>query len=130
MKKKYIVLATLFAMFLNPFSFTFAKENIIYTKAENLALQYIKNSIEDESWKDNNPHINWEWKYFYTDDEKNPSYIEFKVSCDNTIDCWFILVNSDWDDVAVPIASTTWVWPWESLVWNNSKNKLYYLTSL
>lgn len=130
MKKNFIVYIFLFSLIINPFSFTFAKEKVIYAKAEKLANQYIENSMEDESWKGNNPYINWEWMYFYTDDEKNPSYIEFKVSCYNNENCWFILVNFDWNDVAIPIASTTWVWPWKALDWSNSKNKLYYFSPL
>lgn len=132
MKKKLVFTVVLLWLFINPFSFTFAKTKVIYEIAENLAVQYIENSLEDDSWKNNNPRISWEWKYFYTDDEKNPSYIEFKISCDKTPDCWFIFVNTDWDDVAVPIASTTWNWPSEALIWqniwNNENNKLYYFS--
>jgi hypothetical protein len=59
----------------------------MYEKALSLANQYIENSLEDEFWKDNNPRIEEEGKYFYTDDENNPSYIEFQVTCDNTEYC-------------------------------------------
>jgi len=135
-----------FIFLFSSFWFSFAKERLTYDKALGLAKQYIENSLSDESWKDNNPYINWEWKYFYTDDEKKPSYIEFKVSCKEEINCWFILVNSDWNDVAVPIASTSWVWPAELLTLQNetkvntknkenktnkkSNNKLYYFWPL
>jgi len=136
----------LIILFWNPFSFTFAKSKVIYERSENLAKQYIENSLNDDNWKGKNPYISWEWKNFYTDDEKNPSYIEFKVSCDNQKDCWFILVNSDWNDVVVPIASSSWIWPWELLTLQNedkvnkknkenktnnkSNNKLYYFWPL
>ena len=128
MKKKIIAISIFLSLFINPFSFTFAKEKVIYKKAENLAKQYIENSLEDENWEEKNPYINWEWKYFYTDDEKNPSYIEFKISCNDNLNCWFILVNSDWNDVAIPIASTSWIWPWEVLSIKNDNNKLYYFS--
>jgi len=71
-----------------------------------MALQYIDNSLSDEAWKDNNPVISKETK-FYTDDEKQISYIEYKISCDSTPDCGFIMMNVDGNDVAVPIASPT-----------------------
>lgn len=128
MKRKYIVLTVIFLLFVNPFSFTFAKEKLIYKKVEKLANQYIKNSLEDENWKDKNPYINWLWKYFYTDDDNKSSYIEFKVSCDEEINCGFILVNSDWNDVSVPMASTSWIWPWEYLSIWEVENKLYYFS--
>lgn len=146
MKKKIFSLVLLIILFWNPFSFTFAKSKVIYERSEKLAKQYIENSLNDDNWINKNPYISWEWRKFYTDDEKNPSYIEFKVSCDNQKDCWFILVNSDWNDVAVPIASTSWVWPWELLSLQNeskvskknkdnktnkkSNNKLYYFWPL
>lgn len=146
MKKKILSLVLLVILFWNPFSFTFAKSKVIYERSENLAKQYIENSLNDDNWINKNPYISWEWRKFYTDDEKNPSYIEFKVSCDNQKDCWFILVNSDWNDVAVPIASTSWIWPWELLSLQNdskiskknnesktnkkSNNKLYYFWPL
>lgn len=102
-----------------------------YESAKSLASDYIINSSFDENWKNNNPQINWDAKYFYTDSE-NPSYIEFKVSCDNNKDCWFVLVNFDWDDVSVPIASTSWNTPSEILLaqnwWNTDDNKLYYFS--
>lgn len=131
MKKGFLVILLL-SFFLNPFTLTFAKTKIMYEKAENLALQFVENSLEDESWKGNNPRFFSEWKYFYTDDENNPSYIEFKIACDTTPDCWFILVNVDGDDVAVPISSTTWSAPSEVLLtknwWTNEENKLYYFS--
>lgn len=126
---KKISYLLLFLILFNPISFSFAKTKVVYEKAFNLANTYIENSINDESWFENDPKISWKWKYYYTDDDKNPSYIEFKVSCKKEINCWFILVNIDWDDVSVPIASTSWVWPAEILElknWNTKNNKLYY----
>ncbi|MDD3793805.1 MAG: C10 family peptidase [Candidatus Gracilibacteria bacterium] len=142
MKKKIFSLVLLFVLFGNPFSFTFAKSKVIYERSENLAKQYIENSLNDDNWKGKNPYISGEGKKFYTDDEKNPSYIEFKISCDNEINCGFILVNSDGNDVVVPIASTSGIGPGELLSLQNeekinnknkenktnkkSNNKLYY----
>lgn len=126
---KKISYLLLFLILFNLISFSFAKTKVVYEKAFNLANTYIENSINDDSWFENNPKISWKWKYYYTDDDKNPSYIEFKVSCKKEINCWFILVNVDWDDVSVPIASTSWVWPSEILEsknWNTKNNKLYY----
>jgi len=119
----------LFIILFNPISFSFAKTKVVYEKALNLANTYIENSINDDSWFENNPKIDWKWEYYFTDDDKTPSYIEFKVSCDKEKNCWFILVNIDWDDVSVPIASTSWVWPSEILKHksiNSENNKLYY----
>ncbi len=108
----------------------FAFNEFSYENAKTLANEYIRNSSVDENWKDKNPHLNWEWKYFYTDSD-SPSYVEFKVSCDNNPSCWFIMVNFDWDDVSIPIASTSGNTPSEVLVaknWDtdNSNSKLYY----
>ncbi len=122
-----------FTLVFNPFTFSFANTKIIYEKANDLANTYIYNSINDENWKWKNPQIKQKWKYYYTDDENNLSYIEFKVSCEKTANCWFVLVNIDWDDVSVPIASTSWVWPWEILTsksWDSENTKLYYFWSL
>ncbi|MDD3145188.1 MAG: hypothetical protein PHV23_03685 [Candidatus Gracilibacteria bacterium] len=141
MKKKIISGIVLCILLLNPFSFTFAKSKVIYEKSEGLAKQFINNSLNDENWKGKNPYINGDGKYFYTDDDKYASYIEFKISCDNNIDCGFILVNSDSNDVSVPISSTSGIGPGELLTIqnneirknnglknNNKNNKLYYFS--
>lgn len=110
---------------------SYAVKEFNYESAKSLASDSIENSSFDENWKDWNPHILWEWKYFYTD-STSPSYIEFKVSCDKTPDCWFVMVNYDWDDVSVPIASTSWNTPSEVLLaqnwWDVNSNKLYYFS--
>lgn len=126
MKKKTLSAVILVSLFVNPFSFTFAKTKLIYDRSEDLAVQYIENSLNDDNWKDNNPRISGKWKYFYTDDENKPSYIEFKISCDKTPDCWFILVNADWDDVAIPISSTSWNTPSEVTHQQGVNNEKYY----
>lgn len=124
--KRKIWLLFLVILFINPFSFTFAKTKLIYERSEALAMQYIENSLQDDNWKNNNPKISWEWKNFYTDDEKNPSYIEFKISCDKIPNCWFILVNVDWDDVAVPISSTSGNTPSEVTHQQGVNNEKYH----
>ncbi|NDK07693.1 hypothetical protein EOM39_00430 [Candidatus Gracilibacteria bacterium] len=123
--KKLALFILLITIVVNPISLIYAKTKITYQKAEGLALQYIKNSIDDENWKNNNPKIEGEGKYFYNDNENNPGYIEFKVSCDNNTDCGFVLVNIDGDDVAVPISSTVGNTPSE-VVYQEGDKKLYY----
>ncbi len=64
---------------------------------------------------------------FYTDDSKKISYIEYKVSCDSTPDCGFIMMNVDGNDVSVPIASPTGNTPSEILDQGKDiSEKLYY----
>lgn len=67
-------------------------------------------------------------KQFFTSDEDKASYIEYKISCDDTKDCGFVMVNVDMSDVLVPISSTVGVWPSEALTSKENKNntKLYY----
>lgn len=112
--------------------FTYAISKFNYESALWMANEYITNSSFDENWKDHNPQIEWKWKEFHTDDDNKISYIEFKVSCDNNPDCWFIMVNFDWDDVTIPVASTSWNTPSEILLaqngWDISDNKLYYFS--
>ncbi|MDP2091284.1 MAG: C39 family peptidase [Candidatus Gracilibacteria bacterium] len=126
MKKKTLSAVILVSLFVNPFSFTFAKTKLIYDRSEDLAVQYIENSLNDDNWKDNNPRISGKGKYFYTDDENKPSYIEFKISCDKTPDCGFILVNADGDDVAIPISSTSGNTPSEVTHQQGVNNEKYY----
>lgn len=125
--RKITSIIILFLIFVNPLTISFADSKIKIEKAKNIANEYIKNSFEDENWKDTNPKIVWDWIYNYVDSEK-PSYIEFKVSCDENPDCWFIIVNIDGNDVWVPIASTTWATPSEALTekWQEKNTKMYY----
>jgi len=48
------------------------------------------------------------------------------------LDCGFIMVNYDGDDIIIPIASTSWNTPSEVLLaenkWNTVDNKLYYFS--
>ncbi len=105
---------------------SYAYNEFTYNNALDLANQYIKNSSYDENWKDSNPRIENKWVEYHTDDENKVSYIEFKVVCDKEPNCWFIMVNFDWDDVAVPIASTSWNTPSEFLNQGTKKEKYYY----
>lgn len=110
---------------------TYAISGFNYGSALKIANEYIENSSFDENWKNNNPKIIEKWRNFYTDSE-NVSYIEFKVSCDTVPDCWFIMINYDWDDVSIPISSTNWNTPSEILIaqnWGKSEEtKLYYFS--
>lgn len=129
MKKLLLFVAILFISF-SWVSYAVSKFN--YESALQIANEYIANSSFDENWKDHNPIIVEKWKEFHTDDDNKTSYVEFKVSCDNNPNCWFVMVNFDWDDVTVPIASTSWNTPSEVLVaqnWGNKDdNKLYYFS--
>lgn len=107
----------------------FAYKEFNYNSAKNIAIDYIQNSSFDENWNWKNPTISGEWKYFYTD-SNNPSYIEFKVSCDNEPNCWFIMVNFDGNDVSIPVSSTSWNTPSEVLEFKNgNKNNNFYYFS-
>lgn len=107
----------------------FAYKEFNYNSAKNIAIYYIQNSSFDENWNWKNPKISGEWKYFYTD-SNNPSYIEFKVSCDNEPNCWFIMVNFDGNDVSIPVSSTSWNTPSEVLEFKNgNKNNNFYYFS-
>lgn len=77
----------------------------------------------------------WKWKKptivketpFYTYDDKNVSYMEYKVSCNDDVDCGFIMVNTDKSDVSIPMSSTTWKSLSEQMDEKNiGKNKNYY----
>ncbi len=129
MKKLLLFVAILFISF-SWVSYAVSKFN--YESALQIANEYITNSSFDENWKDHNPTIIEKWKEFHTDDDSKISYIEFKVSCDNNPDCWFVMVNFDWDDVTIPIASTSWNTPSEVLIAQNGgskdDNKLYYFS--
>lgn len=125
--KKIISMIILFLIFVNPFTISFADSKIKIEKAKSIANEYIKNSFQDENWKDKNPRIIWNWVYNYVDSE-NPSYIEFKIECNENPNCWFIIVNIDGNDVWVPIASTIWAAPSEVLIekWQEENTKMYY----
>ncbi len=70
-----------------------------------------ENYIEEMRWFwpfwNNNPRIVLE-KPFYSNNDETPSYIEYKVSCDDEVDCGYIMVNIDWTDVSVPVSSYAW----------------------
>lgn len=130
MKKLFIIVL---AWIIGFYSFSLAWNEFTYENAKKIANEYITNSSFDENWQDKNPTLAWEGKFFYTESE-NPSYIEFKVSCDKNPDCGFIMVNFDGDDVAIPIASTSGNTPSEVLSAKNEskieENTLYYFSPL
>lgn len=122
--KKIIALFTIALLLFSGIKFTLANENLTYKKAQELAEQYIKKFSKDELWNWQNPTI-VKWNYFYTDKENQASYVEFKVSCDNTKDCGFIMVNIDWDDVAIPFASTSGTTASEILLQKLGENDIF-----
>jgi len=94
-----------------------------------------ENYIEEMRWFwpfwNNNPRIVSE-KPFYSNNDETPSYIEYKVSCDDEVDCGYIMVNIDWTDVSVPVSSYAWKPPSEvmkeekNFSWNE---KNYYFNA-
>ena len=128
MKRAFLVVwGLLVILWISQISYTFAQPLLTQGKALKLAEQYIENSLSDEAWKDNNPHISAQTP-FHVDDSKVVSYIEYKVSCDSTPDCGFILVNVDKNDVAVPIASPTGNTPSELLDTGAWESDYYYFS--
>lgn len=129
MKKIFLFV---FILFISFSWISYAVNKFNYESALQIANEYIANSSFDENWKDHNPRIIEKWKDYFTDSDSSISYLEFKVSCDNNPDCWFIMVNFDWDDVIIPIASTSWNTPSEVLIaqnwWTSDDNKLYYFS--
>lgn len=128
--RKLLLFSLLFMVSMTSISYAVNKFN--YESALQIANEYIFNSSFDENWKETNPKILEKGKSYYTDSDMTISYIEFKVSCDNNPNCWFIMVNFDWDDVTIPVASTSWNTPSEILVAQNwgtvDDNKLYYFS--
>lgn len=95
------------------------------TKAEDYLKEYSK---LDHYWIWQNPYISWE-KKFYSDSDENPSYIEYKVSCKDTVDCWYIIVNIDESDSPTPMSSSSWKTLSEMMWWSNSEQtKNYYFS--
>ncbi len=126
MKKKFIWASLVsLAILSSPLSFSYAKSELVEWRALSLAHQYIENSLSDEAWAGNNPVISAQSK-FYTDDAKKVSYIEYKVTCDSSPDCGFIMMNVDGNDVSVPIASPTGNTPSEILDQGNDVSEKFY----
>lgn len=119
MNKKFLKFASLSALAFLPFSVSANNE----AKLE--AEKYIKLTFTfDLFWKWKKTHISWE-KYFYSADERKPSYIEYKVSCDKQVDCWYVMVNIDWTDSSIPEASSVWKTSSEIMSEMSCLNKLY-----
>jgi len=75
-------------------------------------------------WKGKEPKITKEIK-FYTYDDRNPSYTEYKVWCKDDQDCWYIIVNEDNTDVKTPMVSFAGKTLSEQM-WNKSTDKNYF----
>lgn len=101
----------------------------LYYNAKEEAENYIKEEISSSysNWYNKNPKITIETP-FYSDNEKKPSYIEYKVSCNSNNDCWYIIVNLDWSDTKIPMASFNWKSISEQLM--NEKIKIIILIFL
>lgn len=81
----------------------------------------------DYYWKWKEPYISSE-KEFFNDNDNKASYIEYKVSCREEKDCWYVIVNIDNSDAKIPMSSSSWKTLSELMnSWNkNSKN--YYFS--
>ena len=88
-------------------------ENFIQYHSENLAWKWFSPIITKET-------------LFYSSDDTNPSYIEYKISCSDTKDCGWIMLNIDNTDAPVPIASFAWGTMSEALNPRNEKGFKYY----
>ena len=88
-------------------------ENFIQSESENLAWKWFSPIITKET-------------LFYSSDDTNPSYIEYKISCSDTKDCGWIMLNIDNTDAPVPIASFAWDTMSEALNPRNEKGFKYY----
>lgn len=89
------------------------------------AENFIQSHSEEVAWKWFSPIITKE-TLFYSSDDTNPSYIEYKMSCSDTKDCGWIMLNIDNTDAPVPIASFAWDTMSEALNPRNEKGFKYY----
>ncbi|RAL57692.1 hypothetical protein BLD25_02055 [Candidatus Gracilibacteria bacterium GN02-872] len=124
MKKIFLILFSVLIINLVPNLDTFASSN-----TKEVANKYIQDaSTFDYFWKGKNPKIVSE-KLFYSGDENKPSYIEYKVSCDDRKDCGYVMVNLDGTDVDIPEASSVGQTPSEMMGEMSGKNsKNYYFS--
>jgi len=92
-----------------------------YNDGKKIAQQYLDSNKNDDFWKDNSPRL-WESTPLYMEKE-TPSYFEYSVICDRNIDCGFIIVNVDWDDIDIPVASPSDIPPSQTLTQKSGTNK-------
>jgi len=118
MFKKLIFPAFLLWIFSFWLSHADFKEN---DNGRNIAEKYLESNKNDDFWKDNSPRL-WESTPLYMEKE-SPSYIEYAVICERNIDCWYIIVNIDGDDVSVPTSSPTDIPPTKILTQKSWVNK-------
>jgi len=129
MKKTHIgILVGLILLLVNPLTLSWANEKIKIEKAKKIVSEYIQSGLEDENWKENSPSIADNGTFYYTDDTNTSSYIEFQITCEREIYCWFVIVNIDGNDAGVPISSTIGSWPAKVLTreWEENHTKMYY----
>lgn len=124
--KKLTILTGIIVLWIFVSSHTFAREN-----PRQIAEDFIaKHEQVNLGWKNLHPIIVGE-QVFYTYNNSEPSYVEYKVSCDETKDCGFVLVNLDQSDTKIPISSLNGQTISEKLriKWNNNA-KYYYFNIL
>jgi len=124
MFKKFIFPAFLLWIFSCWLSYADFREN---ENGKNIAQQYLESHKNDDFWENNSPKL-WEWTPLYME-KTTPSYFEYQVICERNIDCGFIIVNIDWDDVDIPIASPSDIPPTKILVnksWDIKENSKFY----
>ncbi len=121
MKKIFVLFSSILLILLSLWNVNaFDKES--QTKAESFIQE--ESSDKDSTWYKNDPKITKETP-FYSDDDKKASYLEYKISCKNTRDCGFIIVNLDKTDTEIPFASFWWKTLSEQM-WSSKKDKNYY----
>jgi len=118
MFKKFIFPAFLLWIFSCWLSHADFKEN---DNGRKIAEQYLESNKNDDFWENNSPRL-WEWTPLYMEKDV-PSYIEYEVICEKNTDCWYIIVNVDWDDVDIPIASKSDTPPTQILRKKSRTNK-------
>jgi len=74
-----------------------------------IAELYLKSNKNDDFGKNNSPRL-WECTPLYME-KSIPSYFEYQVLCERNVDCGYIIVNVDGDDVDIPIASPSDISP-------------------
>ncbi len=96
-----------------------------FSDFRNKAENFILSESENPAWKWYSPIITKETP-FYSGNDDIPSYIEYKVSCSDMYDCWWIMVNTDKSDTSIPIASFAGWTMSETLNPKNENNFKYY----
>jgi len=127
MFKKFIFPAFLLWIFSCWLSYADFKED---DNGRKIAEQYLESNKNDDFWENNSPRI-WEWTPLYME-KSVPSYFEYQVICERNVDCGYIIVNVDWDDVDIPITSPSDIPPSQILTqksWAKKSDLQFYYFS-